>query len=161
MENTLPFRDTDYLVSPKGEIFRKGKRLYGWKNTKGYMKISIYQNGRVQYTASIHRMVCETHIPNPKNLPQINHIDGDKTNNDVSNLEWCNSFENIQHRIKVLRVGMDLNHKATKIPFSEVQILRWKRSINYPINYAEVSKKWGIRRDYLSKLITGKVRLYN
>ena len=103
-------------------------------------------------------MVAETFIANPKNLPQINHKNGDKKDNRIENLEWCDGFQNIKHRIEELGVGMDQNHKSTKIPAKEIKMLRWKKSINYPINIQETAKKWGLRVDYLRKIINGKQR---
>jgi hypothetical protein len=55
-------------------------------------------------------------------------------------------------------VGMDINHKSTKIPAKEIKILRWKKSIGYPLNLREIAKKWGLDVKYLGKIINGKQR---
>ncbi len=74
------------------------------KNWKGYLVIDLYINGlRKQYRQ--HRLIAETFIPNPNNLPQINHIDGDKTNNKVENLEWCTNRVNQLHYTKSIFPG--------------------------------------------------------
>lgn len=62
----------------------------------GYRIIKLCINGQC-LNRKIHRMVAEAFIPNPLNLPQVNHIDGNKQNNAVSNLEWCTRSANIQH----------------------------------------------------------------
>lgn len=159
MENTMhPFRDTTYFVTEEGKCFHKGKEIKGSNHYKGYTQICVYKNGKKLKTFYLHRMVAETLIPNPMNLPQINHIDGNKKNNHISNLEWVDQSKNIQHRLDILKVGMDDNHKSTKLPAKEVLILRWKKSIGYPMNYREIAKKWGIRVDYLRKIVSGKQR---
>jgi hypothetical protein len=151
------FRDTPYFVTETGDVYRNNKKLKPYKNTKGYLKISCHQDGK-QKIVAVHRMVGELYIPNPKNLPQINHLDGDKSNNRVENLEWCSQSHNIQHRLNILKVGIDQRHKNTKIPAKEVALLRWKKSINYPMNVREIAKKWGVRVDYLRKVINGNQR---
>lgn len=49
---------------------------------------------------SVHRLVATAFIPNPKRLPQVNHLDGNKLNNHVANLEWCDAYDNVMHAIR-------------------------------------------------------------
>ena len=71
------------------------------KNHKGYLQVCLTLDGK-KVTKRVHRLVAESFIPNPKGLPQVNHIDGDKTNNDISNLEWCDNSQNQKHAYRVL-----------------------------------------------------------
>lgn len=64
----------------------------------GYLYVCLYKNN-LGKTSSVHRLVAKAFIPNPRNLPMVNHIDGIKTNNTVANLEWCNASDNQLHAI--------------------------------------------------------------
>ena len=79
-------------------VFIKGKILKFQIDKRGYCRVSLHKNNE-KTTAKVHRIVAETFIPNPDNKPQVNHIDGVKTNNSVSNLEWMTNKENIIHSI--------------------------------------------------------------
>lgn len=84
-----------YSISDNGE-FRNdtsNKTLKPEIHHKGYLRISAH-GVKPRF---IHRLVAIHFIPNPDNLPQVNHIDGDKLNNNVSNLEWCTNKENSYH----------------------------------------------------------------
>lgn len=65
----------------------------------GYLTIRLWKNNK-GYTFYVHRLVAQTHIPNPLNLPEVNHINGNRQDNAISNLEWVTSKENSQHAIR-------------------------------------------------------------
>lgn len=71
---------------------------------KGYLNIKLSKDG-VSTSYQIHRLVGQAFIPNPNNLPQINHIDEVKTNNIVNNLEWCTNLQNARHGDVIERRG--------------------------------------------------------
>jgi len=90
----------DYLVSSDGKIYRNEKELKLHENSKGYLRFPCSVNGKVKQML-VHRVVAELYIPNPENKPQVNHIDGNKHNNNINNLEWCTNRENQNHAIKL------------------------------------------------------------
>lgn len=80
------------------EIYRKTKggkfyKISKWTDSLGYYMVAFRINGK-KYWKRIHRLIAETLIPNPNNFPQVNHKDGNKLNNNLSNLEWCNNSYN-------------------------------------------------------------------
>lgn len=89
----------------KAGHLHKAKWLKSCPNRKGgYLHVKL-QTPTGRKTAYIHRLVAEAFMPNPYNLPQVNHIDGNKYNNHVSNLEWCTQEENNLHAQKLGLVG--------------------------------------------------------
>ena len=93
----VPF-DSNYKVSNYGRIFSKrtNKILKGELTEKGYIRVALTEHKRYL----VHCIVARTFIPNPENKPQVNHIDGNKQNNYVDNLEWCTQSENMRHALK-------------------------------------------------------------
>lgn len=94
--------------------FIRGRFLSANPNKKGYLMISLYRNhkSKVKY---IHRLVAEAFIPNPNNLPQVNHKDECKTNNIYTNLEWCDATYNLNYGTVKQRISERHKDKGTPI----------------------------------------------
>ena len=87
-----------YAITPEGEVwsYRRKKFLKPVANRVGYFYVNLCINGN-HTSYAIHRLVAEAYIPNPYNLPQINHRDENKANNCLQNLEWCDTKYNINY----------------------------------------------------------------
>lgn len=89
-----------YEVSDTGLVrslkFGKAKILKPQNNGNGYLHFRLCKNGKAKNT-KIHRLVAEAFLPNPLGLETVNHIDEDKTNNNVSNLEWMSRPDNVAY----------------------------------------------------------------
>lgn len=95
-----------YQVSNWGRV-RNAKRniiIKPYLNHKGYEKVSLSRGTKGNTNKHrVHRLVAQAFIPNPNNLPQVNHKDGNKRNNSVSNLEWCTNAQNAHHAVLMRR----------------------------------------------------------
>ena len=100
-----------YEVSDTGRIFsyynmgnhkpdKTRRELNPSFDARGYLTINLTKNGKTkQY--KVHRLVAEAFIPNPKNKPEVNHLDGDHQNNDQGNLEWATRVEQEEHALRM------------------------------------------------------------
>ena len=123
-----------YQVSNKGKVrsidryidhFRGGKRLLKGKIIKpglsvGYENITLYLDGKRKHK-KVHRLIAETFIPNPENKKCVNHKDGNKLNNNVSNLEWCTYAENNRHAHETgLTTNYGESHPQSKLKAEDI-----------------------------------------
>lgn len=112
----------EYRVSSEGDIESCKNNRHGVSDEyhairqrvnpqTGYKQCSITDGEKVK-TLNVHREVAKAFIPNPENYGDVNHIDGNKQNNNVDNLEWCSRSDNIKH---AFRTGLHKNHLTPEI----------------------------------------------
>lgn len=113
----------NYTISNYG-TFRNKKRncIIKWGYTKdGYPTIKLRKNDGTRIVGRVHRYVAKYFVPNPENLKQVNHIDGNKTNAYFKNLEWCNNSDNQKHAYET---GLRARRKGIKkVKYSKEQII--------------------------------------
>lgn len=96
-----------YSASNYGRIRNDGtgRIMHVYVGTRGYLMLTLRRDGK-QITQSVHRLVAEAFLGGPHPGLDVNHIDGDKTNNYIENLEWCTREENVRHAVNTgLRKG--------------------------------------------------------
>lgn len=110
-----------YQITTLGRIFniRKNSWMKLSKSKSGYCIVTLSKYGK-SYKCKVHRLVGKAFIANTDNKPQINHINGNKGDNQLTNLEWCTALQNIQHACntglsKVFKIHTDLKHTICKI----------------------------------------------
>ena len=99
----IPGAKKEYMISSLGIVMSPSgriRKLYQWKS--GYPGVGIIMNTGKKRILRVHRLVADAFMPNPYDKPQVNHKNGDKTDNRAENLEWCTPSENQRHRIDVL-----------------------------------------------------------
>lgn len=114
----IPEYEGKYRISNLGNVksinyhnTKKECTLSPAKDAKGYLRCSLSKNNILK-TFKVHRLVAQSFIPNPLELPQVNHIDGNKLNNAVNNLEWC---DNSMNQIHAYKVGLNPKHVGHKV----------------------------------------------
>jgi len=139
---------------PSGEVKIRGRTLRGSPSNHGYPRVSLTQPGRKRKEKTVHRLVAQAFLSSVAGKPCINHKDGDKKNNVVSNLEWCTHAENMHHAGRVLEVlagrsGPGEQSPAAKLKETEVRVIK-RRLINgetpaviaqdYPVGSTAISE---------------------
>ena len=141
-----------YQVSNKGRV----KRLLGTSErilrpvikSSGYLKVVLCKNGRVKQF-QLHRLVANAFIPNLDNKPQVNHLDENKLNNCVYNLEWATAKENINHGTRNERAGYSRSKPILQYSKSGDFIREWKGA-------SEVERVLGINNSHINACCKGK-----
>jgi len=119
----------------------------------GYHRVALLKNNKPKFF-TIHRLLMLAFVPNLQNKDQINHIDGDKSNNVPDNLEWCNCLENRRHATEVLLVHCGENCKTSKLKEDQVlQIYNYAKE-GVPGNY--IARKFNVDLCTISSIRNSK-----
>ena len=125
-------------------------------DNKGYKSCCLFKDGKRKYM-SVHRLVAFNFIDNPENKPCVNHIDGNKLNNNFENLEWCTYQENTQHAFKngLIKIRYGENSPTCKITNDQVAEIR---SLKGKFTSMQIAKKYGLSKSHTGKILKGTVR---
>ena len=140
-----------YIMRKDGKKYHaKGHVLKQWLDRGGYLFVNFRVNGK-KISRKVHRIIATTFIPNPKNLPQVNHIDCNRTNNVVENLEWCTCQENIAYRDKL---GHTAKNNSPKKPVIAVNLE--KSEVFYFKSQHEAARQLGASQANIWRVINDK-----
>ena len=164
----IPGFEGRYAVTEDGRVWGYEKRGIGigkgrWKKERwlplrlgrgGYMYTSLNKNS-TQSVFSVHRIVALTYIPNPNCLPQVNHKDGNKHNNSLSNLEWCTPKENTAHALLTgLKAVGEQSHNSI-LKKSEVEYIK-KNYKPHVVTQISLARKFSVSREAINGIINGR-----
>lgn len=151
-----------YYISNFGNLKGRNNKLVKLTVNKcGYCCYAMYPEGRKSKCKClrIHRLVAKAFIPNPKNLPLVNHKDGNKTNNHIDNLEWCDYSYNSKHAYdNGLTIPVSgCNHPSSKLTIEDIE---WIKK-HYKPNDREfgtrgLGRMFKVTHSVISELINGK-----
>lgn len=153
-----PVPDYDgYQVSNFGRvkrIYKNGKQrvLKPVLNRNGYLRICL-SKGNEKKIFSIHRLVAQAFIPNPLSKPQINHIDGNKLNNHVENLEWVTGSENQRHAVGTGLKKSGQDRPEAKLTNQQAQYIRENPS---KYNISQLAQMFSVKRTVIEFVQLGK-----
>lgn len=144
-------------VSENGEIKSHGKLINGEICKAGYRRIHVSHNG-THYKFLVHRLIAETFIPNPDNLPCVNHKDGNKLNNNVNNLEWVTYSENNIHAYRMgLKSAKGIKNGRHKLTEKDVEAIRaqYVKGKHSENNSYGLAKKYGVSPKTIQQIVNG------
>ena len=144
-----------YQVSNFGNVksynkYKNGKILIPYNISSGYLMVQL--RGDINKSYLIHRLVAKTFILNPENKREVNHINGDKTDNRLENLEWATPSENMQH---ALRTGLKKRGKDDQRSMPVVQLTLENIIVGKYAGAREASRQTGARQSGISKCCNG------
>ena len=140
-----------YEVSDKGMVrslkFWKERIMKPGSDKNGYLIVNLCKNGEKKMYL-VHRLVALAFIPNPDNLPQVNHKDEDKENNSVHNLEWCSSKYNANFGTRTKKISIKISKPVLQYKKSGEFVREWKSA-------TDVQRNLGYFHNNISKCCNG------
>ena len=164
----------NYYVSNLGRIGRKDFTYWNEKNksysvregkiltpnntnSKSYYRIRIHYLDGTAKMEAIHRLVAKAFIPNPDNKEQVNHINGIKSDNTVTNLEWVTNEENMQHRYEVLKKFTHVSGEENNLSkLKEEQVKEIPSLLKQGMTKTAIAKKFGVGLTTICEITSGR-----
>ena len=145
----IPGYEGLYMVSNWGRVFSiRANRVLKNRFTGRYLQVSLCKNGKIKQFF-VHRLVAEAFIQNPDNLPCVNHINEDKTDNRVENLEWCTWEYNNNYGTKGQRISKTKSIEVEQWSLGGELIKVWP-------SQQEIKRVLGFQQSNISKCCNGE-----
>ena len=149
-----PIKDFEkYSITRDGRVWSSKRNIFlsAGLAGKGYPMVVLWKDGKA-YARLIHRLLGLAFIPNPENKSEINHIDGDKTNNYLNNLEWATPHENRLHAYRLGLAGSGENHHQAKLKQSEVDYIR-EQYASGKYTQTRIANVFGVSTSLIQKIV--------
>lgn len=153
--------EDSYQISDFGRVFTKrrlignqiyyGKELIPQLTSDGYLKVTLSKNGESK-KYYLHRLVAIQFIDNNDNLPQVNHKDGNKLNNSVTNLEWCTKQENQNHAVRTNLMQHGANRPSAKLTEQDVLEIYALKGI---LKAQDIADKYNVSKNTINCILRG------
>lgn len=155
-----------YAITEKGEVWNykddkfqvlRGSGFIGKKlrHKRKYKTVALWRVGKRYTYCYVHRLVAQAFLPNPLNLPMVNHKDGNPENNTVENLEWCTHKENIKHAFENGLTTRGAKNAQTKLNREQVLEIR-KRYSEGGVSQNKLAEEYGIAQTNVSLIVNRK-----
>lgn len=151
-----------YFVDESGNVYSKKRgnlrKLTPILTHYGYYDVGLSSSKRI-VKICVHRLVAQHYIDNPNNLPQVNHIDGNKLNNHVSNLEWCTPKDNLKHaRDTGLNTSVPKPNgkgsKNSRSKLTEDLVLEIRKKSSEGITHKQLSIEYNVAESTISGIVS-------
>lgn len=146
-----------FLETKRGIIKHRKEGVRSQSTKKNGYKTIMLCFMLKQMRFHVHRLVAIAFIPNPENKPQVNHINGIKSDNTLENLEWCTRDENTYHAMKNNLIPKGENNCSSKLTDKNILAIRKLYRINPNFHKSNVAKKLGVRDTTIHKIIKGQI----
>jgi hypothetical protein len=142
----------NYEITKDGKVYENGKLRSQW-NQNGYKSVCV--NKKNHY---VHRLIAKEYIPNPNNLPFVNHINGIKFDNRIENLEWCTQKQNVNHYYNILN-GEKPKGRPKKLTTEQVVEIRYFKKEGW--RNVDLAKKYNVSALIISSVVNNKSYIKN
>jgi HNH endonuclease/NUMOD4 motif-containing protein len=147
-----------YVVSNKGRIksLLTQKILKEHSTPQGYKQIGLYIRSK-RKSFMVHRLVAETYIPiKNSNYYEVNHIDGNKNNNAIENLEWCTRQENLEHAHKMKLFKRQLGETNGRCKIKNIELLDIKELFKLGFKAKDIANAYNIGYTQVYRILKGE-----
>ena len=146
----------DYYITKSGKIFSTltNKELKFDRSCRGYCKVKLMDRRLGRFiTLQVHRIVATQFIPNPNNLPEVNHKDGNKSNNSIYNLEWCTAEYNHRHAKETNLYKVEEDSPRAKL--TKEQVINIYKDYESCKNKTTLAKKYNVSDTLIGEIVRG------